>query len=208
MMVRHLPGGLDKFEELLRDQSRSPASPKTQPRSPQPPAEPARPEDQTATQKALYFDRMTRKSANNKKNHDSDKAAFGEFGQDNRDILAWKTENRNYGSEEVAAIEKPVVRNYNSPALTTNSRSNPPSRSLRQPRGGSQLLSPAPARKLSIPQPADEPRPDRVAALQQYELELPVRRRPLTKPPARLLSRERGEASCSLRTEQTILSKI
>lgn len=175
MMMRNLPGGVERFEKLLRDQSKSPPRPDGLPRSPQLQTEAVQTSEQSTPQKALNFQPMTRKRANNKKNHDSDKAAFGEFDKANRDILNWKTENKNYGSEELAAIEKPPLRNYNSPALTTNSRSTSSSRSVHRPCHCSKLISSTASRKFSVPQSADEPQPDRISAVQQYEFELPVR---------------------------------
>ena len=201
MMMRNLPGGVERFEKLLRDQSRSPPRPDEQPRSPPLQTEAVHPAEQSTAQKALSFNPMTRKRANNKKNHDSDKAAFGDFDQANRDILAWKTENRNYGSEELAAIEKPPVRNYNNPAMTTNSRSTLPSRSFRQPSHSSQLFAPAAPRELSVPQSANEPQPTRVAAVQQYEFELPVHLSNEALRPTRLSVAKRNRKLLSTRAD-------
>ena len=153
MMMRNLPGGVEKFEKLMRDQSRSPPIHSTTLQT-----EAVQPIEKSSTSlKPLHFNPNTRKRANNKKNHDSDKAAFGDFDQANRDILEWKTDNRNYGSEELAAIEKPIARNYNNPALTTNSRSTPHSLSFRRPRNRPQFFASASSGTFSVPQSADEP---------------------------------------------------
>lgn len=110
-MIKNLPGGLEKFEKVLREKHQSQEINKNFTENHLPAINSSKNEEAIPKKRHHVFSPMTRMRAQNKKNIISMKGSFGDKGENNSDVKAWKTENRNYGSEEPALIE-PHPRQY------------------------------------------------------------------------------------------------